>query len=102
MESQDLSIGDGVAGGAGRGDGARLPGFGDSFVYVIFADGTDLYWARSRVLEYLSQIAPRLPPQAQPALGRTPPAWAGSTNTPWWIAPAVTIWRNCAPCRTGS
>ena len=44
-------------------------GFGDSFVYVIFADGTDLYWARSRVLEYLSQIAPRLPPQAQPALG---------------------------------
>lgn len=44
-------------------------GFGDSFVDVIFADGTDLYWARSRVLEYLSQIAPRLPPQAQPALG---------------------------------
>ena len=44
-------------------------GFGDSCVYVIFADGTDLYWARSRVLEYLSQIAPRLPPQAQPALG---------------------------------
>ncbi len=44
-------------------------GFGDSFVYVIFADGTDLYWARSRVLEYLSQIAPRLPPQARPALG---------------------------------
>lgn len=44
-------------------------GFGDSFVYVIFADGTDLYWARSRVLEYLSQIAPRLPAQAQPALG---------------------------------
>ncbi len=44
-------------------------GFGDSFVYVIFADGTDLYWARSRVLEYLSQVAPRLPSQAQPALG---------------------------------
>ncbi|MGB2971346.1 MAG: CusA/CzcA family heavy metal efflux RND transporter [Candidatus Competibacter sp.] len=43
--------------------------FGDSFVYVIFADGTDLYWARSRVLEYLSQVAPRLPPQARPALG---------------------------------
>jgi Cu(I)/Ag(I) efflux system membrane protein CusA/SilA len=36
---------------------------------VIFKDGTDLYWARSRVLEYLSQVAPRLPPQAQPALG---------------------------------
>ncbi|CDH45512.1 efflux RND transporter permease subunit [Candidatus Contendibacter odensensis] len=44
-------------------------GFGDSFVYVIFKDGVDLYWARSRVLEYLSQIAPRLPPQVQPTLG---------------------------------
>jgi len=43
--------------------------FGDSFVYVIFKDGTDLYWARSRVLEYLSQVAPRLPEGARPALG---------------------------------
>ncbi|MBT9567970.1 MAG: efflux RND transporter permease subunit [Thiobacillus sp.] len=43
--------------------------FGDSFVYVIFEDGTDLYWARSRVLEYLSQIQSRLPPTAEPALG---------------------------------
>jgi len=43
--------------------------FGDSYVYIIFEDGTDLYWARSRVLEYLSQVAPRLPPGAAPALG---------------------------------
>src|SRR5690606_27225384 len=43
--------------------------FNDSFVYVIFEDGTDLYWARSRVLEYLSQVAPTLPPSARPALG---------------------------------
>lgn len=43
--------------------------FGDSYVYVIFKDGTDLYWARSRVLEYLSQIASRLPPTARMALG---------------------------------
>jgi len=43
--------------------------FNDSFVYVIFKDGTDLYWARSRVLEYLSQVAPRLPEGARPALG---------------------------------
>ncbi|WP_119681914.1 efflux RND transporter permease subunit [Indioceanicola profundi] len=43
--------------------------FGDSYVYVLFEDGTDLYWARSRVLEYLSQIAPRLPVGATPALG---------------------------------
>jgi len=43
--------------------------FNDSFVYVIFEDDTDLYWARSRVLEYLSQVAPTLPPEARPALG---------------------------------
>jgi Cu(I)/Ag(I) efflux system membrane protein CusA/SilA len=43
--------------------------FGDSYVYVIFEDGTDLYWARSRVLEYLSQVAGRLPEGAQPVLG---------------------------------
>ena len=36
--------------------------FGDSFVYVIFEDGTDLYWARSRVLEYLNQVSGQLPP----------------------------------------
>ena len=43
--------------------------FGDSFVYVIFEDGTDLYWARSRVLEYLNQVSGDLPPGARPALG---------------------------------
>ncbi|MDH4181708.1 MAG: CusA/CzcA family heavy metal efflux RND transporter, partial [Betaproteobacteria bacterium] len=43
--------------------------FGDSFVYVLFEDGTDLYWARSRVLEYMNQAASRLPPQAKPAIG---------------------------------
>ncbi len=43
--------------------------FGDSYVYIIFEDGTDLYWARSRVLEYLSQVAPKLPKNASPALG---------------------------------
>jgi Cu(I)/Ag(I) efflux system membrane protein CusA/SilA len=43
--------------------------FGDSFVYVLFEDGTDLYWARSRVLEYLNQAQGRLPDSAKPALG---------------------------------
>jgi Cu(I)/Ag(I) efflux system membrane protein CusA/SilA len=43
--------------------------FGDSFVYVLFEDGTDLYWARSRVLEYLSQVQSRLPEGATAALG---------------------------------
>ena len=43
--------------------------FGDSFVYILFEDGTDPYWARSRVLEYLNQVQSRLPAQAKPALG---------------------------------
>jgi len=43
--------------------------FGLSFVYIIFEDGTDLYWARSRVLEYLSQASGRLPREATPQLG---------------------------------
>ncbi|ABD83190.1 efflux RND transporter permease subunit [Saccharophagus degradans] len=43
--------------------------FGDSYVYVIFNEKTDLYWARSRVLEYLSQVAPSLPAEATPQLG---------------------------------
>jgi Cu(I)/Ag(I) efflux system membrane protein CusA/SilA len=43
--------------------------FGDSYVYVLFEDGTDLYWARSRVLEYLNQIQSRLPAGAKPAIG---------------------------------
>jgi Cu(I)/Ag(I) efflux system membrane protein CusA/SilA len=43
--------------------------FGDSYVYVLFDDGTDPYWARSRVLEYLSQVRDRLPAGVNPALG---------------------------------
>ena len=43
--------------------------FGDSFVYVLFDDKTDLYWARSRVLEYLSQVRSQLPADVSPALG---------------------------------
>jgi Cu(I)/Ag(I) efflux system membrane protein CusA/SilA len=43
--------------------------FGDSFVYVLFEDGTDPYWARSRVLEYLNQAQSRLPTQARATLG---------------------------------
>jgi Cu(I)/Ag(I) efflux system membrane protein CusA/SilA len=43
--------------------------FGDSFVYVLFEDGTDLYWARSRVLEYLNQVQARLPKEAKTAIG---------------------------------
>jgi Cu(I)/Ag(I) efflux system membrane protein CusA/SilA len=43
--------------------------FGDSYVYVLFQDGTDIYWARSRVLEYLQQLSGRLPAQVHPVIG---------------------------------
>ena len=43
--------------------------FGDSYVYVVFQDGTDLYWARSRVIEYLQQISGRLPANVHPSIG---------------------------------
>jgi Cu(I)/Ag(I) efflux system membrane protein CusA/SilA len=43
--------------------------FGDSYLYILFEDGTDIYWARSRVLEYLSQAQSRLPAGVTPELG---------------------------------
>lgn len=43
--------------------------FGDSYVYILFEDGTEPYWARSRVLEYLSQVQSQLPPEAKASLG---------------------------------
>jgi Cu(I)/Ag(I) efflux system membrane protein CusA/SilA len=43
--------------------------FGDSYVYIVFKDGTDLYWARSRVLEYLQQISGQIPANVHPAIG---------------------------------
>ncbi|MGH8457258.1 MAG: efflux RND transporter permease subunit, partial [Stenotrophobium sp.] len=58
--------------------------FGDSFVYVIFDDRTDLYWARSRVLEYLSQMQGRLPATAKPELG------PDATGTGWVYQYALT------------
>ena len=51
--------------------------FGYSYVYIIFDEGTDIYWARSRTLEYLSAVLPRLPQGVRTELGRTPPASAG-------------------------
>ncbi len=51
--------------------------FGVSFVYIIFEDGTDLYWARSRVLEYLNDVQGKLPATVKPTLGpdATSPGW---------------------------
>lgn len=57
--------------------------FGDSYVYVIFEDGTDLYWARSRVLEYLNQAAADLPAGVQPRLG------ADATGVGWVFSYAL-------------
>src|SRR5262245_52665636 len=48
--------------------------FGMSFIYVIFEEGTDLYWARSRVLEYLNSARSRLPEGVTPVLGPAPPS----------------------------
>lgn len=75
--------------------------FGFSYVYVIFEDGTDLYWARSRVLEYLSKIQSRLPEGVKTGSVPTPRAWGGSISTRWWIAKLDTPWTSCAPTRTG-
>ena len=58
--------------------------FGDSYVYIIFEGGTDIYWARSRVLEYLSQVTPNLPATAKPALG------PDATGVGWVYAYALT------------
>lgn len=76
--------------------------FGDSYVYVIFEDGTDPYWARSRVLEYLNQVQGKLPAGVSAEMGRTPPALAGSSSTRWSTAAANMTSPNCARCRTGS
>ena len=77
--------------------------FGDSFVYVLFEDGTDLYWARSRVLEYLNQVQARLPAQAKPALGpdATGVGWIYRVRARRPHRPARPR-RSCARCRTGS
>ncbi len=77
--------------------------FGDSFVYVLFEDGTDLYWARSRVLEYLNQVQSRLPAGSE-GIARTGchrrrldlPVRAGRSQRQHGCL------RSCARCRTGS
>lgn len=76
--------------------------FGDSYVYVIFEDGTDPYWARSRVLEYLNQVQGKLPAGVSAEMGPMPPASVGSSSTRWSTAAASTTSPNCAPYRTGS
>jgi Cu(I)/Ag(I) efflux system membrane protein CusA/SilA len=71
--------------------------FGASFVYVIFEDGTDIYWARSRVLEYLNSIAGRMPQGVSPQLGPD----ASSVGWVYQYAVLSEKLRGCVPCRTG-
>jgi Cu/Ag efflux pump CusA len=75
--------------------------FGFSFVYVIFEDGTDLYWARSRVLEYLNYARrPAAAGRAARARARTPPASAGPFM--YALNSDRSTSASCAPSRTGS
>ncbi len=77
--------------------------FGDSYVYIIFEDGTDLYWARSRVLEYLSQVTGPTSGQCQDRRSdRMPPASAGYSNTRWSTERVSMICRSYGASRTGS
>ena len=75
--------------------------FGMSFVYVIFEEGTDLYWARSRVLEYLERIRARLPEGVDTRhWARMPPAAAGCSSTRWWTPAGSTTCTSCVRSRT--
>ena len=65
--------------------------FGYSFVLVIFKDGTDIYWARSRTIEYLNKIVARLPQGVQTEIGPDAPASAGSISMHWSINPAIIV-----------
>ena len=77
--------------------------FGYSYVYIIFEEGTDIYWARSRTLEYLSSVtAAPAPGRARRNSDRMPPALAGSSSTRWSTRRASRAWRTCAPIRTGT
>ena len=77
--------------------------FGLSFVYAIFEDGTDLYWARSRVLEYMSGVQAKLPDGVTAGAGpRRDRASAGSTSTRSWTAAAGSTSPSCARSRIGT
>ena len=73
---------------------------GSSFIYVIFDEGTDIYWARSRVLEYLQAVKAKIPTDVNPCWVPTPRAWAGAFPMPLWTRRGSTISRSCARFRT--
>lgn len=73
--------------------------FGLSFTYIIFEDGTDMYWARSRVMEALNYVSGRLPQGVTPSLGpdATGVGWVLNIS----LKAIATIYSNCAPSRIG-
>ena len=73
--------------------------FGLSLVYVIFEDGTDLYWARSRVLEYMSALRQNMPPGVEPVLG--PDATGVGWVFMYTLESDSLDLRNCGRSRTG-
>ena len=73
--------------------------YGFSFVYVIFEDGTDPYWARSRVLEYLSSLGASCPKASRRRSARTRPASVGRSCIR--STPPIAILPSCVRCRTG-
>ena len=72
--------------------------FGASFVYVIFEDGTDIYWARSRVLEYLNSVADACPKGVAPTLGGCNRRWLG---LPIRLGSRTETLAGCGQSRTG-
>ena len=85
----------GPAGRPAREIGPGISDYGSSsFVYVIFDDDTDLYWARSRTPRGASSLRPRLPEDATTCSGRTRALWAGFSSTRSWILPARTTCRS--------
>lgn len=75
--------------------------FGFSLVYIIFEDGTDLYWARSRVLEYLNFASGRLPQGVTPQLGPDATGVGGCMSM-FWTAVTTTTFSSSVPFRTGT
>jgi AcrB/AcrD/AcrF family len=73
--------------------------FGYSYVYIVFEDGTDIYWVRSRTLEYLSGVLQRLPQGVTTELGPDATGVGWVFNTPWLTRAAHRVSPSCVPCR---
>ncbi|MGC4084489.1 MAG: efflux RND transporter permease subunit [Vicinamibacterales bacterium] len=76
--------------------------FGSRYVYIVFDEGTDIYWARARTSEDSSNVLPRLPQGVRTELGLTRAASAGCSNMLWSTRPAVRASTSCAPIRIGT